>query len=102
MQVRNHLLIYLLIRSVASLYSFLHAVVWNPWKDKAKGMSDFGDEDYREMVCVESAAIEKPITLKPGEEWQARQELKKVPSSFVSGPLEPALVKATVEAAALS
>lgn len=68
------------------------AVVWNPWKDKAKGMSDFGDEDFKRMVCVEAAAIEKPITLKPGEEWHGRQELKAVPSSYYSGQLDPNLV----------
>ena len=32
-------------------------------------MSDFGDDEYKRMVCVESGAIEKPVTLKPGEEW---------------------------------
>ena len=75
------------------------AVVWNPWKEKAKSMSDFGDEDYKRMVCVESGAIEKVITLKPGEEWQGRQELKSVPSSYYSGQLDPNLVLRGLEAA---
>lgn len=30
-------------------------VVWNPWIDKAKRMSDFGDTEYKEMLCVETA-----------------------------------------------
>ncbi|CAI9298120.1 unnamed protein product [Lactuca saligna] len=51
------------------------AVVWNPWDKKAKSMTDFGDDEYKHMLCVEAAAIEKPITLKPGEEWKVRQEL---------------------------
>ena len=38
-------------------------VVWNPWDKKAKAMSDFGDDEYKRMVCVEAAAIEKPVTL---------------------------------------
>lgn len=68
------------------------AVVWNPWEKKAKAMADFGDDEYKRMVCVESAAVEKPITLKPGEEWQARQELLIVPSSYYSGQLDPSKV----------
>ncbi|XP_072969500.1 putative glucose-6-phosphate 1-epimerase [Typha angustifolia] len=65
------------------------AVVWNPWDKKAKAMSDFGDEEYKHMLCVEAAAIEKAITLKPGEEWRGKQELSAVPSSYCSGQLDP-------------
>ncbi|KAJ9188262.1 hypothetical protein P3X46_003634 [Hevea brasiliensis] len=59
-------------------------VVWNPWEKKSKAMVDFGDEEYKHMVCVDGAAIERPITLKPGEEWTGRLELSVVPSSFCS------------------
>lgn len=65
------------------------AVVWNPWDKKAKAMADFGDDEYKHMLCVEAAAIEKPITLKPGEEWRGRQELSAVGSSYCSGQLDP-------------
>ncbi|XP_059460690.1 putative glucose-6-phosphate 1-epimerase isoform X2 [Corylus avellana] len=65
------------------------AVVWNPWDKKAKAMTDFGDDEYKHMLCVEAAAVEKPITLKPGEEWRGRQELSAVPSSYCSGQLDP-------------
>ncbi|KAF2323061.1 hypothetical protein GH714_033066 [Hevea brasiliensis] len=64
-------------------------VVWNPWDKKAKAMPDCGDEDYKHMLCVEAACVEKPITLKPGEEWKGRQELSVVPSSYCSGQLDP-------------
>lgn len=30
-------------------------VVWNPWIAKSARMEDFGNEEYNEMVCVESA-----------------------------------------------
>ncbi|XP_058723368.1 putative glucose-6-phosphate 1-epimerase [Vicia villosa] len=65
------------------------AVVWNPWDKKAKAMADFGDDEYKHMLCVEAAAIEKSITLKPGEEWKGRLELSAVPSSYCSGQLDP-------------
>lgn len=42
-------------------------VVWNPWIKKAKAMADFGDEEYKTMVCVETANAGKDVVvLKPG------------------------------------
>lgn len=52
-------------------------------------MADFGDEEYKHMLCVEAAAIENPITLKPGELWTGKMELTAVPSSYSSGQLDP-------------
>ncbi|KAF9680538.1 hypothetical protein SADUNF_Sadunf06G0131800 [Salix dunnii] len=69
--------------------SFFPLVVWNPWDKKAKTMADFGDDEYKHMLCVEAAVVEKPITLKPGEEWKGRLELSAVPSSYCSGQLDP-------------
>ncbi|XP_030967730.1 putative glucose-6-phosphate 1-epimerase [Quercus lobata] len=68
------------------------AVVWNPWDKKAKAIPDFGDDEYKHMLCVEAACVETPITLKPGEEWKGRQELSAVPSSYCSGQLDPQVV----------
>ncbi len=43
-------------------------VVWNPWQEKAAAMADFGNDEYRSMVCVETAnAADDRITLAPGE-----------------------------------
>lgn len=47
-------------------------------------MVDFGDEEYKQMLCVDGAVIEKPVNLKPGEEWTGRLQLSVVPSSFCS------------------
>lgn len=42
-------------------------VVWNPWVDKAKAMADFGDEEYKTMICVESGnAGASQTSLAPG------------------------------------
>ncbi|KAF3444567.1 hypothetical protein FNV43_RR14259 [Rhamnella rubrinervis] len=65
------------------------AVVWNPWDKKAKSLPDFGDEDYKTMLSVDSAAVETPIVLKPLEEWKGHQELSTVSSSYCSGQLDP-------------
>lgn len=65
------------------------AVLWNPWDKKAKAMPDFGDEDYKIMLCLDSASIETPVSLKPGDEWKGRQELTAVSSSYCSGQLDP-------------
>ncbi|XVF60220.1 hypothetical protein PTKIN_Ptkin08bG0027300 [Pterospermum kingtungense] len=65
------------------------AVVWNPWDKKAKALPDLGDEDYQSMLCVDSAAIETPIILKPFQEWKGRQEISTVSSSYCSGQLDP-------------
>ncbi|KAL8263861.1 hypothetical protein R6Q59_021991 [Mikania micrantha] len=56
------------------------AVVWNPWEKKAKAITDMADEEYRQTICVDGAAVERPITLKPGEEWTGRLELSALPS----------------------
>jgi glucose-6-phosphate 1-epimerase len=56
--------------------NFPDAVVWNPWIDKAKGMADFGDQEYKEMVCVEAAlASSGPVKLAPEQSWSAQQDL---------------------------
>ncbi|XP_020534890.1 putative glucose-6-phosphate 1-epimerase isoform X1 [Jatropha curcas] len=65
------------------------AVVWNPWDKKARALQDLGDEDYKTMLCVDSAGIETPIILKPFEEWKGYQELCTVSSSYCSGQLDP-------------
>lgn len=42
-------------------------VVWNPWIDKTKGMSDMAPDDWQKMVCVETAnAADNAIHLAPG------------------------------------
>jgi len=41
-------------------------VIWNPWVEKSKRMEDFGDEEYKNMVCVETGNLHKPVHLAPG------------------------------------
>nr|XP_008381168.2 putative glucose-6-phosphate 1-epimerase isoform X2 [Malus domestica] len=60
------------------------AVVWNPWDKKAKAITDFGDDEYKNMLCVQAACVEKPVV-----EWKGRPELSAVPSSYCRGQLDP-------------
>jgi len=48
-------------------------VVWNPWVDKARRTKDLGDEEYKEMICVETGCIKPAIRLSPGTMWKAEQ-----------------------------
>lgn len=51
-------------------------VVWNPGKEGSKGMKDFGDEEYKKMVCVEAAnAWNNTICLLPGESHSTGQTI---------------------------
>ena len=44
-------------------------VVWNPWCDKAREMSDVGEDAYLDMLCVESAnAADDRVSLAPAGE----------------------------------
>lgn len=42
-------------------------VVWNPWSAKSQQMPDFGNDEYKSMICVESGNVGKNrIVLAPG------------------------------------
>ena len=44
------------------------AVVWNPWVEKSKTLSQFSDDEYKSMVCVETAnAADDMVTLAPSQ-----------------------------------
>jgi glucose-6-phosphate 1-epimerase len=46
-------------------------VVWNPWIEKAKRLSCFDENAYREMICIETAnVIADSVTLEPGTQHQ--------------------------------
>jgi len=57
-----------------SAAGFTDAVVWNPWVAKAKARGDYGDDEYKNHVCVEVAQCD-PVRLSPGETWTATQTL---------------------------
>jgi len=54
-------------------------VIWNPWIDKSKRLSDFDKTEYKEMLCIETAnALQDYVTLKPGKERNLTLKLTEV------------------------
>lgn len=52
---------------------FSDVVVWNPWIDKCAALDDMPPDGYRQMICIEAAAVARPVELAPGELWSGRQ-----------------------------
>lgn len=45
-----------------------NAVVWNPWADRAATIPDLGDDEWSQLVCVETCNVaDAAIVLAPGE-----------------------------------
>ncbi|MCO6432306.1 MAG: D-hexose-6-phosphate mutarotase [Deltaproteobacteria bacterium] len=51
------------------------AVVWNPWIEKCKSLTDMEPADYKRMVCVESGNIVPSVSLGGGETFSCSQTL---------------------------
>ncbi|WP_192954815.1 D-hexose-6-phosphate mutarotase [Gallaecimonas mangrovi] len=58
-------------------------VLWNPWVEKAKALSQFPDDGFKTMLCLEAANIrDDAVTLAPGEQhslvsefyWTSQQD----------------------------
>ncbi len=43
------------------------AVVWNPWREKAAAMGDFGDTEYQRMLCVETTNADEDQVQVPAD-----------------------------------
>ena len=55
-------------------------VVWNPWHTKAHEISQFAADDYKKMLCIETAnAHMDAVTLKPGESHELSVEIMHLP-----------------------
>ena len=57
-------------RSIAiSKTNSLNSVVWNPWIEKAHSLSDFGDDEWPQMVCVEPSNVAaSAVEVAPGQQ----------------------------------
>ena len=60
------------------------AVIWNPWIEKSQRLGDMAADDYRRMVCVETAnAASDAVTIGPGLTHTLAVDYR-------VGPLDPA------------
>ena len=51
----------------------LTTVVWNPWAEKAKAMSDFGDAEWTQMICIETCNVsDLAVELAPGQQHRMK------------------------------
>jgi D-hexose-6-phosphate mutarotase len=57
-------------------------VVWNPWVAKAAALPDFGDDEWKQMVCVEVCNVgAAAIGLEPGESHTMTATFEASPST---------------------
>ncbi|XP_041361384.1 putative glucose-6-phosphate 1-epimerase [Gigantopelta aegis] len=61
--------------AVLKIFDFPDVVAWNPWVEKSQAMSDFGDDEYHVMLCVEAGCVSKRVVLPPGQSFESSQTL---------------------------
>ena len=55
-------------------------VIWNPWAEKTKGMSDLSPDDaYKKFICVESGSVSGWQSLEAGDKWVGGQTIRAGP-----------------------
>lgn len=58
-----------------SAAGFPDVVVWNPGPTRAAALPDLAPDDWRRMLCVEAAAVARPVPLAPGATWEGGQRI---------------------------
>ncbi len=54
-------------RLITEKLNSVSTIAWNPWSDGAAALPDFGDIEWRRMLCVEGGnVLAQPVRLKPG------------------------------------
>lgn len=52
-------------------------VVWNPGAEKAHFLSDFGDDEWRQMICIETSNVANfAVELAPGQQHKMAAHVK--------------------------
>jgi glucose-6-phosphate 1-epimerase len=57
----------------------LTTVVWNPWVTKAKALVDLGDDEWMQMVCIETSNVSDfAVALAPGQQHRMKSMVRVV------------------------
>jgi len=52
-------------------------VVWNPWIQKAQALSDLGDDEWTQMVCIETSnVVDFAVDLAPGQQHTMKARVR--------------------------
>ena len=73
---------------------FPDAVVWNIGEAKSAGLKDMGTGEWRQYVCYEAAAIDKPVIVPANNSWAAGQTFTRLKSADVPAPVAPVVAAA--------
>lgn len=60
---------------IAQDAAWSETVVWNPGPALCATLKDMETDSWQQMLCVEAAAIDAPVVVPPGQQWQAAQTL---------------------------
>ena len=55
---------------------FPDVVLWNPGAEKGRALGDLGAGEERRMLCVEAAAVGRPVRVDAGGTWRGSQFLR--------------------------
>ena len=56
-------------------HTWAQQVIWNPGPAKGAALPDMPEDGYRQMLCIEAAQVDEPITVPAGAQWQGWQLL---------------------------
>lgn len=55
-------------------------VVWNPWIAKARALADFGDAEWKQMICIETCNVgDFAVELAPGQVHRMQSTVQLAP-----------------------
>lgn len=54
---------------------FPDAVVWNPGPLACSNSPDMPVDAWQRMLCIEAAAVDKPVVISPGQNWTGSQRI---------------------------
>jgi glucose-6-phosphate 1-epimerase len=68
-------------RIVINKQNSLNTVIWNPWSQKARALSDLGPDEWPQMLCVEPSNVaEASVHVAPGDQHTLSVQVRIVES----------------------